>query len=410
MSSTVSFETPSSTPVQPGLEQFLRSRLRGMLEDMLEEELEVFMAEVSGKPLPEGGAAVVRNGYHRERVFQTSMGPVPVKVPRTRDRSGEGRNFTSAIIPRYKRRSGTLEEAVCFLYLKGLSTGDMLPALQELFGPQAGTLSAASVSRLTARWTGEYQEWCRRSLSEEEYVYIWVDGIHFKVRTGENKLCTLVVMGATRDGRKQLIAVEGGYRESQESWACLLRDLKSRGLKPPKLFIGDGALGFWAAASEVYPESRNQRCWVHKTANILDKLPKGVQKKAKGMIHEMYQAETKDEALEAHTRFTDVFEDKYPKAVRCLNDSFDELFAFYDFPAAHWCHIRTTNPIESTFATVRKRTYSTRGQGSETSTLALAFKLAMEASKGWRRLRGHALIVKLYDPKIIFRDGIEKAA
>jgi putative transposase len=406
---TLPFGSPTSTATEC-LEEVLRGHLRGTLQDMLEEELESFLAAMAGHRTAEGRRAVVRNGHHRERVVQTGLGPVSVSVPRSRDRTGELGDFHSALIPRYKRRSATFEEAVCFFYLKGLSTNDMLPTLRELFGPGVDSLSAASVSRLTRRWGDDYQVWQRRSLTDEAYVYIWVDGIHLKVRTGEHKLCTLVVMGATRDGRKELIAVEGGYRESQENWACLLRDLRSRGLAPPKLFIGDGALGFWGAAAEVYPESRNQRCWVHKTANVLDKLPQSVQPKAKTMLHEMYQSETKAEALAAHRRFEQVFGDKQPRAVACLNDSFEELFAFYDFPAAHWRHIRTTNPIESTFATVRKRTYSTRGQGSETTTLALAFKLVMEASKGWRKLNGHALLVKLYDPTIVFNDGIENAA
>ena len=284
----------------------------------------------------------------------------------------------------------------------------MLPVLLELFGPDVGNLSSACVSRLTSRWSDEYQQWKSRELSTEQYVYVWVDGIHFNVRTDENKLCTLVVMGSTKDGRKELITVEGGYRESTESWAVMLRALRSRGMQPPKLFIGDGALGFSSAAGQVYPESCNQRCWVHKSANILDKLPKKVQPKTKGMIHEMYQAETKADALARHQRFLNGFTNKYSGSVACLNDSFDELFAFYDFPAAHWRPIGATNPIESTFATVRKRTYSTRGQGSQTSTLALAFKLALEASKGWRRLNGHALIIKLFGPSIMFEDGIEK--
>ncbi len=284
----------------------------------------------------------------------------------------------------------------------------MLPALRELFGEGVDTLSPASISRLKQRWTEDYKAWSKRSLAEKQYAYIWVDGIHFNVRMSENKLCTLVVMGATKEGEKELIAIEGGYRESTESWSYLLRDLKTRGMKPPKLFIGDGALGFWAAAAEVYPESRNQRCWVHKTANILDKLPKKLQAKAKTMLHEMYLAETKADALVAHRSFIETYEAKYPKAVKCLNDSYEALFAFYDFPAKHWCHIRTTNPIESTFATVRKRTYATRGQGTEASTLAFAFKLAEEASKTWRRLRGHETIIKLYDPSIIFEDGHEK--
>ncbi len=407
---TLPFDSAPSIDASTCLEEVLRRHLRGVLHNLLDEELNAFMEEMSGNRTADGRQAIVRNGYHRERTVQTALGPVPARVPRTRDRSGGNNHFESAIIAPYKRRSATFEEAICYFYLKGLSTGDMLPVLRERFGSGVDNLSAASVSRLTRRWTGEYQQWSRRDLSAEDCVYIWVDGIHFKVRTGEHKLCTLVVMGATKDERKQLLAVEGGYRESRESWAVLLRDLRQRGLRPPKLFIGDGALGFWAAAAEVYPESDNQRCWVHKTANILDRLPKNLQPKAKTMIHEMYQAETKAAALAAHRRFQEVFADKYPRAVDCLNDSFDERFAFYDYPAAHWRHIRTTNPIESTFATVRKRTYSTRGQGSETTTLALAFKLAQEAAKGWRRLNGHALIMKLYDPNIKFEDGIEKAA
>lgn len=406
---TLPLPLPTST-AREGLEEALRGHLRSALQDMLEEELESFLAAMAGQRTGSGHRAVVRNGHHRERVVQTGLGPVSVSVPRSRDRTGELGTFQSALIPRYKRRSTTFEEAVCFFYLKGLSTGDMMPSLRELFGPGVDSLSPASVSRLTRTWGEEYRTWTRRSLAAEQYVYIWVDGIHFKVRTSEDKLCTLVMMGATRDGRKELIAVEGGYRESQENWACLLRDLRSRGLVAPKLFIGDGALGFWAAAAEVYPESRNQRCWVHKTANVLDKLPQSVQPKAKSMLHQMYLAETKAEALAAHRRFAAVFGDKQPRAVACLNDSFEELFAFYDFPAAHWRHIRTTNPIESTFATVRKRTGSTRGQGSETTTLALAFKLVLEAAKGWRKLNGHALLIKLFDPTIHFVDGIEKAA
>lgn len=237
-----------------------------------------------------------------------------------------------------------------------------------------------------------------------------MDGIHFNVRIGEEKLCTLVVIGATKEGDKELIAVEGGYRESAESWSVLLRDLRARGLKAPKLFIGDGSLGFWRAARDVYPEARNQLCWVHKTANVLDKLPKKLQAKAKSMVHEIYLAATRDDAVNAYKRFVAVFGAKYPNAVASIDDHFDMLFAFYDFPAEHWKHIRTTNPIESTFSTVRLRTKTTRGQGSLTSALAMVFKLAMEAAKGWRALDGAKLILKIYDPKIVFVDGVEKVA
>jgi len=405
----VMFGGEISSAAKGALEEIIRTRIQGILADVLEEELEQFLERMSSGYRSDGKEAVTRNGYHRERVIQTTMGAVIAKVPRTRNHHG-GENFRSALVPPYKRNSRTFEGAVCELYLQGVSTGKIGPLLKELFGEAANDLSPASITRLTAKWQEEFAVWNKRDLSDKEYCYVWVDGIHFNVRIGEEKLCTLVVVGATKEGDKELIAVEGGYRESAESWSVLLRDLRARGLKVPKLFIGDGSLGFWRAARDVYPEARNQLCWVHKTANVLDKLPKKLQAKAKSMVHEIYLAATRDDAINAYKRFVAVFGAKYPNAVASIDDHFDMLFAFYDFPAEHWKHIRTTNPIESTFSTVRLRTKTTRGQGSLTTTLAMVFKLAMEAAKGWRALDGSKLILKIYDPKIIFVDGVEKAA
>jgi transposase-like protein len=405
----VMFDGEVSSAIRDGLEEMIRGRIQGVLSDILEEELEAFLTRMSGCRRADGKAAVVRNGYHKERIIQTGLGPFAARIPRTRNHAG-GENFQSVIIPAYKRTSVTFDEAVCYFYLKGISTGGMADVLKKLFGAAAGDISPATITRLTRGWQDEFAAWNKRDLSAKEYCYIWVDGIHFNVRIGEEKLCTLVVMGATRKGTKELLAVEGGYRESSESWSVLLRGLRSRGLRPPKLFIADGALGFWKAARDVCPEARTQLCWVHKTANVLDKLPKKLQPKAKGMIHDMHNAETKADAIAAYTEFLNVFEAKYPRATKSLEDNFDELFAFYDFPAEHWRHIRTTNPIESTFATVRLRTKSTRGHGSLDTTLAMVYKLAMEASKGWRALNGSNLILKIYDPMIIFVDGIEKMA
>lgn len=405
----VSFAEEVSSVARNSLEEMIRGRIQGALSDILEEELSLFLARMSGACQADGKTAVARNGYHRQRVIQTGVGPIVAKVPRTRHFQG-GENFQSALVPPYKRTSPTFAGAISELYLQGVSTGKIGPFLKGLFGEKANDLSPASITRLAYKWQDEFATWRRRDLSDADYCYVWVDGIHFNVRIEEEKLCCLVVMGATRDGKKELIAIEGGYRESAESWTVLLRGLRARGLRPPKLFIGDGALGFWRAARDVYPEARNQLCWVHKTANVLDKLPKKLQPKAKGMIHDIYMAETKEDAIKAYKRFIAVFEPKYPKAVESVTGHFDALFAFYDFPAEHWRHIRTTNPIESTFATVRLRTKSTRGQGSLATTLAMVFKLVMEAAKGWRALNAAKLILKLYDPSVIFVDGVEQAA
>jgi transposase-like protein len=287
----------------------------------------------------------------------------------------------------------SVDNLIPILYLKGISSGDMSEALESILGPGAAGLSATNVVRLKALWEQDYQAWKARDLGLKRYVYFWVDGIHFNVRLDEERSCILVVMGANESGRKELLAVSDGYAESKASWREILLDLKRRGLQMgPTLAVGDGALGFWAALREVYPGCREQRCWVHKTANVLDKMPKSVQGKAKGMLHEMWQAPTKEKALAAYEHFVSSWEEKYPKAVECLRQDKEELFAFYDFPAAHWIHIRTTNPIESTYATVRLRTKKTKGCGSRQATLTMVFKLALEAEKTWRRLTGHKQI------------------
>jgi transposase-like protein len=323
--------------------------------------------------------------------------------------TGEER-FSSEILPRYLRRVPSVDNLIPILYLKGVSSGDMSEALASILGSDAAGLSATNVVRLKAQWEQDYQRWCARELTGKQYVYMWVDGIHVNVRLDAEASCILVVMGADSKGTKELLAVSDGYRESKTSWREILLDLKRRGMKEgPKLAIGDGALGFWAALREVFPKCREQRCWVHKTANVLDKMPKSVQSKAKSMLHEMWQAPTKEKALEAYQHFLSSWREKYPKAAECLQTDVEELFTFYDFPAAHWVHIRTTNPIESTYATVRLRTKKTKGCGSRVATLTMVFKLAQEAEKTWRRLMGHEQIpLVMAGEKFI--DGELKAA
>ena len=334
----------------------------------------------------------------------TGIGPLPVKQPRVRDRR-DARRFTSKILPPFLRRVPSIDALIPVLYLKGVSTGDFSEALAAILGPNAAGLSASNVVRLKEGWHKEFDAWSRRDLSGKRYAYIWADGLYFNVRLDKDRPCILVLMGATADGTKELIAVWDGHRESKASWQAVLRDLKRRGLEhAPHLAVGDGALGFWAALREEYPETREQRCWVHKTANILDKMPKRVQPDAKKLIHEMYLAAKRDDAKAAFTEFVRRYEAKHPKAVECLTKDEEVLFTFYDFPAEHWRHIRSTNAIESTFATVRHRTRRTKGCGSRTATMTMVFKLALEAEKRWRRLNGSALIAKVIDG-VKFTDG-----
>jgi transposase-like protein len=305
----------------------------------------------------------------------------------------------------------SMEALIPLLYPKGISTGDIGEALAAILGEGAKGLSATNITRMKEGWLEEHRRWSQRNLEGQEYVYLWVDGIHINVRLDDERVCLLVIIGATREGKKVLLAVSDGYRESKASWRELLLDLKHRGLEMAgKLAIGDGALGFWGAAAEVFPSMRHQRCWVHKTANVLDKLPKGVQSKAKSMLHEMYQAETKEQALKTYRLFIETYRDKYPRAVECLQKDEESLLTFYDFPAAHWIHIRTTNPIESTFATVRLRTAKTKGCGSRAATLSMAFKLCLEAEKSWRRLDGAKWIVMVLEGKRFVDGELEKAA
>jgi len=353
-----------------------------------------------------GHRLVVRNGYLPERAVQTGAGPLVVKKPRVHDRR-EGERFTSSLLPPYMRRSPSIEALIPILYLKGISTGDFSEALAAILGEGARGLSAATVTRLKQQWLEEYGAWNQRTLEGKHYVYMWADGIYFNVRLSDDRPCMLVVMGATAEGKKEFIGLIDGERESAISWKHLLLDLKRRGLKSaPEVAVGDGALGFWNALEEVYPSTRHQRCWVHKTANVLDKLPKKLQAQAKSLLHQMYQAPTKQEALAIYEQFLSLYRDKYPKACQCLEKDKDVLFTFYDFPAAHWMHLRTTNPIESTFATVRHRTRQTKGCGSREATLMMVYKLSREAEKRWRRLNGSQLLIKVLTG-VRFVDGEE---
>lgn len=391
------------------LDEIVRQGALRMLQAALEAEVEDYVQR-HRELVDEGGRRlVVRNGRMPERTVLTGAGGLEVNQPRVHDRR-EGWQFTSSILPPYMRRSPSLDALIPALYLKGVSTGEFSEALEAILGPNAAGLSANTVTRLKEEWTTEYGQWGKRDLKGKRYVYWWADGIHFNVRLEEERTCILVVMGALEDGTKELIAVADGYRESELGWRDLMLDLKSRGLEEgPKLAGGDGALGFWAALREEFGDAREQRCWVHKTANILDKMPKGVQPRAKQRIHDMYLAETKVEALAAYEQFMALYEAKFPKACKCLEKDREVLFAFYDFPAEHWRHIRTTNPIESTFATVRLRTRRTKGCGTRAATLAMIYKLAREAARHWRRMNGHKLIAKVFEG-VKFKDGIEQPA
>jgi transposase-like protein len=393
------------------LEQIAQEGARKMLQQALELEVEEYIEAHTKDTQPSGRKTVVRNGYHPSRSIISGIGPLPIRQPRVDDRKQPTR-FASTILPKYLRRMPSVDKLIPYLYLKGISSNDFPQALTAILGEGAKGLSPANIVRLKKCWEAEYENWIKRDLSDKHYVYIWADGIYFQVRLDEARSCILVIMGADAQGNKELIAISDGYRESKIAWQEMLLDLKVRGLqKMPKLAIGDGALGFWAALAEVFPRTRRQRCWVHKTANILDKLPKAIQPRAKSLIHEMYQAQSKKKALGAYDHFLAAYGDKYPKAVECLTKDSEDLFTFYDFPAAHWMHIRTTNPIESTFATVRLRTKRTKGCGSRKATLTMVFKLAQEAQKNWRRLRGYKMIPLVLENKK-FRDGelVEKVA
>ena len=356
-----------------------------------------------------GRRAVVRNGHLPEREILSSLGPIPVKQPRVRD-SRAGMKFTSAILPPYLRKAPSLEALIPTLYLTGVSTNDFPEALAAILGEGAKGLSAGTIVRLKESWEQEYQEWLKRDLTGKRYVYFWADGVYFNVRLSDERPCVLVIVGALADGTKELVALVDGERESALSWKELLLDLKRRGLATgPEISVGDGALGFWAALDEVFPLSRRQRCWVHKTANVLDKMPKSLQAAAKAMLHRMYLAATKAEALRVYADFLALYAAKCPKACACLEKDKEDLFAFYDFPAEHWGHLRTTNPVESTFGTVRHRHRQTKGCGSRTTTLTMAHQLLLQAEKHWRKLNRYELVLKVISG-VKYVDGVELQA
>ena len=394
------------------LTEMLRAGARKLLTQAVEAEVEQWIVDRQHLADAHGHRQVVRNGYAQPRQVVTGLGPIEVRTPRVHDRRDEGERerFTSSILPPYLRKARSIEQLIPWLYLKGVSTGDFNEALHALLGPDCPGLSATTVTRLKQTWEGEYKQWSQRDLSDKQYVYIWADGVHFNVRLEEDRTCILVLIGATAEGRKELIAVADGYRESEQSWLSLLRDVKHRGLTiEPKLATGDGALGFWKALPQVYAATRTQRCWVHKTANVLDKLPKRLHGEAKDRLHQIWMAETRKEAAKAFDHFIATYQAKYPGAVECLAKDRAELLTFYDFPAEHWLHLRTTNPIESMFATVRLRTDKTKGCGSRVATLTMVFKLAQSAQARWRRLNGHALLSDVI-AGIAFKDGEKQAA
>lgn len=399
------------------LEQALRDGARQMLLQAIEAEVAEYVESHRGEVDGNGRRLVVRNGYAQQRTLVTGVGTLPVRAPRVEDKrvDEQGRKFRfhSQILPPYLRRTKSVEELIPWLYLKGISTGDFSEALEALLGPDAPGLSATTVVRLKQVWRQEYENWSKRSVEGQRFVYIWADGIYSNIRLDDERQCLLVVIGALADGRKQLLAVHDGFRESELSWKELLEDLKSRGLKlPPKLAVGDGGLGFWAALRKVYPATREQRCWVHRTANVLDKLPRSMHGKAKQALHDIYLAESRQAAEQGLDRFVALYQAKFPKAVECLSKDRESLLAFYDFPAEHWGHLRTTNPIESTFATVRLRQRRTKGCGSREASLTMAFMLARQAERHWRRLNGSEVIVHVLEGKK-FKDGVmvqERAA
>lgn len=395
-----------ASEVRDALTDILRHGAHQLLTQAIEAEVAAFLTQHHEVCDEAGRRRLVRNGYLPSRTIQTGLGDVPVKVPRVRDRTGTIR-FTSAILPPYLRRTKTIEALLPWLYLKGISTGDFGDALTALLGAHAPGLSAGTISRLKTVWQQDHARWEQRDLSRTHYVYLWVDGIHFGVRLEEANQCLLVVIGATAEGKKELVALTDGFRESEESWKDVLLDLKRRGLTvDPRLAIGDGALGFWKALPQVFGHTRTQRCWVHKTVNVLNKLPKHLQAKAKSDLHQIWMAPTREHAHRAFEAFLTAYAPKYPKAADCLAKDKAALLAFYDFPAQHWHHIRTTNPIESTFATVRLRTAKTRGCVSRTSILAMVFKLAKSAEGRWLRLRGTAQLAKLIRG-VPFKNGVE---
>ena len=406
---TAKTEVPEEPLVGATLDDLARAGAQRMIAAALQIEVEDYVARFRDERDAMGHALVVRNGTARPRPVTTGVGPLTIAAPRVNDRrvvDGGRQKFTSAILQPYVRRSPRVESVLPLLYLHGLSSGDFREALPALLGPDAAGLSSSAILRLTKAWTAEYEAFRRRDLADRDYVYLWADGVHFSIRLEEDRLCTLVLIGVRPDGTKEVVALEDGYRESAESWRTLLRDLKRRGLRAPVLAVGDGALGFWAAVRDVWPETAEQRCWVHRIANVLDKLPKSLQPRAKQALHEIMYAETRAAAEREIARFGAAYGAKYPKAVASLTLDQDRLLTHFDYPAEHWKHLRTTNPIESTFATVRLREGVTKGAGSRTAGLTMAFKLLQVAEGHWRRIDA-AELVPLVRAGVRFEDGVQ---
>lgn len=404
-------EVQTIESIDEELQKIAREGARKLLQKALEAEIEEHLNRYQDLVNEEGRKTVVRNGHGPERTVLTGVGPVSVSRPRIDEREAKKVNsthkrFTSGVLPRFLRRTPSVEGVVATLYLKGVSTNDFDEAIRAIYGEEAGSLSASTVSRLKEAWYGEYERWRKRTLSSNQYAYIWADGVYFNARIEGDRSCILVIVGAKFNGEKELLAISAGYRESEESWKELLLELKERGMTiDPKLAVADGALGFWKALPQVFSTTKAQRCWVHKTANVLDKMPKRVQPRAKTLIHDIYMAETEDQANKAFDHFIESYEDKFPRAVETLKKDRDHLMAFYQFPAAHWKHIRTTNVIESVFATVRLRTYKTKGLGTHNATLAMTFKLLQEAQRSWNKIAKWQQL-ELVQAGREFKDGI----
>lgn len=410
-STVLPFELPSQFSPDP-LTEVIQAGARELLRTAIQAEVSGFIADYAHLLDDEGRQRLVRHGFLPERRMMTGIGPVPVHVPRVRDRGanadGSKSRFTSKIVPPYLRKAKSVEELLPWLYLKGISTGDFGEALAALLGPDAEGLSSSTITRLKATWWEEYEAWRKRDLADKRYVYIWADGVYFTPRLDGDRQCMLVIIGADEYGEKDVLTIMDGFRENADSWRDLLRRLKKRGLNmPPELAIGDGALGFWTALRDVFPETREQRCWVHKTANVTGAMPKPLRDRAKSDLQDIWMAETKKEANAAFDLFVETYGVKYERAVKKLTKDRDQLLSFYDFPAEHWKHIRTTNPIESVFATVRNRTRKTKGCLNRKTALAMVFRLMMSAKKKWRKISGSNRLPEIIQG-VAFKDGIKQ--
>ena len=402
----------SESLLTKSLEEIAREGAHKMLKTALEAEVSEFIENYVNLKDSKGRRLITRNGYHNSRDIVTGIGNLQVRVPRSRDLRNDSESpivFNSTIVPKYLRRAEKIEDLIPFLYLKGISSSHFSEVLSKLSGDEI-SLSSNTALRLTDQWEQEHEEWSKRDLSEKEYIYWWVDGVYFNVRKEKDKSCILVIIGATRDGRKELVAVHDGFRESELSWSGILLSLKNMGLKNgPKLAIGDGFLGFWNAINKHFPDTIHQRCWVHRTANVLEKMPKSIQKQSKRDIYDIYLAPKKEEALKAFDKFVKTYEAKYPKATECILKTKEQTLAFFDFPAEHWRHIRSTNPVESTFASVRLRTYKTRACCKRTTIFTMVFKLVQAAEKKWQKLYGYKFIADVLNG-VKFIDGVRDAA